>query len=187
MSKGKTPLGPTGVVMDFTLIHVYNSSHNWKKGQLLAGERVKRRLYTQSYGDFGWVFLAFVTTTVGQLALELLRYLLLCAGQAAQRASVAAGDASTPVDEDGEEPAEARSPTFPQLRELIFQQLKSAILVEVLEAVAGVSIWAFDRTSGFSCFSRRTALPAILPSLGGAGVWVLGLPLGLGGRLVWLL
>ena len=73
----------------------------------------------------------------GQLAPELLRYLLLCAGQAAQRASVAAGDASTPVDEDGEEPAEARNPTFPQLRALIFQQLKYVILVEVLEAVAG--------------------------------------------------
>ena len=67
----------------------------------------------------------------------MLSYLLLCAGQAAQRASVAAGDASTPVDDDGEEPAEARNPTFPQLRALIFQQLKNAILVEVLEAVAG--------------------------------------------------
>ena len=67
----------------------------------------------------------------------MLRYLLLCAGQAAQRASVAAGDASTPVDEDGEEPAEARNPTFPQLLVLIFQQLKNSILVEVLEAVAG--------------------------------------------------
>ena len=85
----------------------------------------------------GWVFLAFVATTLGQLAPELLRYLLLCAGQAAQRASVAAGDASTPVDEDGEEPAEERNPTFPQLLELIFQQLKNTILVEVLEAVAG--------------------------------------------------
>ena len=52
-------------------------------------------------------------------------------------ASVAAGDASTPVDEDGEEPAEERNPTFPQLQALIFQQLKNAILVEVLEAVAG--------------------------------------------------
>ena len=83
------------------------------------------------------MFLAFVSTTLGQLAPELLRYLLLCAGQAAQWASVAAGDASTPVDEDGEEPAEARNPTLPQLRALIFQQLKKAILVEVLEAVAG--------------------------------------------------
>jgi len=137
VSKGKTPLGPTGVVMDFTLIHVYNSSHGWKKDQLLAGEKLKRRVYTQGYADIGWVFLAFVSTTLGQLAPELLRYLLLCAGQAAQRASVAAGDASTPVDDDGEEPAEARNPTFPQLRALIFQQLKNAILVEVLEAVAG--------------------------------------------------
>ena len=136
MSKGKTPLGPTGVVMDFTLIHMYNSS-SWKKDQPLAGEKLKQRVYTQGYTDIGWVFLAFVATTLGQLALELLQYLLLCAGQAAQLASVAAGDASTPVDEDGEEPAEARKPTFPQLRALIFQQLKNTILVEVLEAVAG--------------------------------------------------
>ena len=50
-----------------------------------------------------------------------------------------------------------------------------------------VSIWAFDRISGFGVFFRRTALPAFLPSLGGAGVWVRGLPLGLGGLLVWLL
>ena len=47
VSKGKTPLGPTGVVMDFTLIHVYNSSHGWKKDQLLAGEKLKQRVYTQ--------------------------------------------------------------------------------------------------------------------------------------------
>ena len=45
---------------------------------------------------------------------------------------------STQVDENGEEPAEARNPTFPQLLVLIFQQLKNAILVEVLEAVAGL-------------------------------------------------
>ena len=83
------------------------------------------------------MFLAFVVTTLGQLAQELLHYLLLCAGQAAQLASVTAGDVSTPVDEDGEEHAEARNPTFPQLLALIFQQLKNAILVEVLEAVAG--------------------------------------------------
>ena len=51
--------------------------------------------------------------------------------------SVAAGDAYTPVDDDGEEPAEARNPTFPQLQVLIFQQLKNAIPVEALEAVAG--------------------------------------------------
>ena len=55
MSKGKTPLGPTGVVMDFTLIHVYNSSHGWKKDQILAGEKLKRRVYTQGYADIGWV------------------------------------------------------------------------------------------------------------------------------------
>ena len=36
------------------------------------------------------------------------------------------------------EPAEARNPTFPQLQVLIFQQLKNAILVEVLEAMAGL-------------------------------------------------
>ena len=119
------------------LIHVYNSSHGWKKDQLLACEKLKQRVYTQGYADIGWVFLAFVATTLGQLAPELLCYLLLCAGQAAQRASVAAGDASTPVSEDGEEPAEARNPTFPQLLALIFQQLKNAILVEVLEAVVG--------------------------------------------------
>ena len=83
------------------------------------------------------MFLAFVSTTLGQLAPELLFYLLLCEGQAAQRASVAAGDGSTPVDEDGEEPAEAHYPNFLQLLALIFQQLKSAILVEILEAVAG--------------------------------------------------
>ena len=76
-------------------------------------------------------------TTLGQFVLKLLSYLLLCAGQAAQWASVAAGDVSTPVDNNGEEPAEARNPTFPQLLVLIFQQLKTAILVEVLEAVAG--------------------------------------------------
>ena len=92
---------------------------------------------TQGYTDIGWVFLAFVATTLGQLALELLQYLLLCAGQAAQLASVAAGDESTPVDDDGEEPAEACNSTFLQLLVLIFQQLKNAILVEVLEAVAG--------------------------------------------------
>ena len=103
MSKGKTPLGPTGVVTDFTLIHVYNSSHDWKKDQLLASEKLKQRVYTQDYADIGWVFLAFVVTqtldgclafvvtTLGQLAQELLCYLLLCAGQAAQRASVTAG------------------------------------------------------------------------------------------------
>ena len=50
-----------------------------------------------------------------------------------------------------------------------------------------VSIWAFNQTSGFCGFSRRTALSAFLPFLGGAGVWVLGLPLGLGGLPVWLL
>ena len=87
--------------------------------------------------DIGWVFLAFVVTTLGQLAQELLHYLLLCAGQTAQLASVTAGDVSTPVDEDGEEPAEAHNPTFFQLLVLILQQLKNTILVEVLEAVAG--------------------------------------------------
>ena len=45
----------------------------------------------------------------------------------------------------------------------------------------------FNQISCFGCFLRRTALPAFLPSLGSAGVWVLGLPLGLGGLLVWLL
>ena len=50
-----------------------------------------------------------------------------------------------------------------------------------------VSIWAFARISGFGGFLRRTALPEFLPSLDGAGVWVLGLPLGLGGLPVWLL
>ena len=50
---------------------------------------------------------------------------------------IGAGGESTPVDEDGEELAEARNPTFPQLQALIYQQLKNAILVEVLEAVAG--------------------------------------------------
>ena len=83
------------------------------------------------------MFLVFVSTTLGQLAPELLRCLLLCAGQPAQQASVAAGDASTPADEDREEPAESRNPTLPQLRALIFQQLKNSILVAVLEAVAG--------------------------------------------------
>ena len=83
------------------------------------------------------MFLAFVATTLGQLAPELLCYLLLCIGQAAQQASVAAGDASSLVNEDGLEPAEAHNPTFPQLLALIFQQLKKAILVEVLEAVVG--------------------------------------------------
>ena len=105
--------------------------------ELLAGEKLKQRVYTQGYADIGWVFLAFVDTTLGQLEQELLSYLLLSAGQAAQLASVAAGDESTLVDEDGEEPVEARNPTFPQLLALIFQQLKNAILVEVLEAVAG--------------------------------------------------
>ena len=42
------------------------------------------------------------------------------------------------VDEDGEEPAEEHNPTFPQLLALIFQQLKNTILVEALEAVAGL-------------------------------------------------
>ena len=83
------------------------------------------------------MFLAFVVTTLGQLAPELHRYLLLCAGQAAQRAPVAAGDASTQVNEDGEEPAKEHNHAFPHLRAIIFQQLKNAILVEVLEAVAG--------------------------------------------------
>ena len=110
--------------------------HCWKKDQLLAGEKLKRRVYTQGYAEIGWVFLAFVVTSLGQLAPELLCYLLLCVGQAAQLASVAAGDVSTPVDEDGEEPEEEHNPTFPQLLELIFQQLKTTILVEVLEAVA---------------------------------------------------
>ena len=123
--------------MDFTLIHVYNSSHCWKKDQLLAGEKLKWRAYTQGYADIGWVFLAFVVMTLGQLVQELLCYILLCARQAAQLASVAAGDVSTPVDDNGEEPVEERNPTFPQLQELIFQQLKNTILVEVLEAVAG--------------------------------------------------
>ena len=96
----------------------------------------------KGYADNGWVFLAFVVTTLGQLAPEFLRYIiLLCAGQAAQRASVAAGDASTLVDEDGEEPAEARNPTFPQLRAVIFQQLKNDILVEVREAGGWLSAW----------------------------------------------
>ena len=66
-----------------------------------------------------------------------------CAGVASLslalcRASSSAGISScTPVDEDGEEPAEAHNPTFPQLLVPIFQQLKNTILVEVLEAVAG--------------------------------------------------
>ena len=117
------------------------------------------------------MFLVFVVTTLGQLVPELLCYLLLCAGQAAQRASVAAGDVSTPVDEDGEEPVEARNPTFPQLQVLIFQPLKNAILVEVLEAVAGQVLGKY---MGFrldeKCFLRRTTLPVFLPSLCGAGV-----------------
>ena len=50
-----------------------------------------------------------------------------------------------------------------------------------------VSIWAFARISCFCCFLRRTTLPVFLPSLSGAGIWVLRLPLGLGGLLVWLL
>ena len=75
--------------------------------------------------------------TLGQLEQELLCYLLLCAGQAAQLASVPAGDVSTPVNEDGEEPAKEHNPTFAQLLALIFQQLKNTILVEILEAVAG--------------------------------------------------
>ena len=83
------------------------------------------------------MLLAFVATTLGPLAPDLLRYLLLCAGQAAQRASVASVDASVPVDEDDAEPEDPRNPTFPQLRAPIFQQLKNSVLVEALEAVAG--------------------------------------------------
>ena len=56
--------------------------------------------------------------------------------------------------------------------------------MEVLEAVAGPVLGKY---MGFSSFSRRTTLPAFLPSLGGAGVWVLGMPLGVGGLPVWLL
>ena len=82
------------------------------------------------------MFLAFVAMPLGQLAPELLHYLQLCAGQAAQRASVAAGDVSTPVDEDGEEPAEEHNPTFPQL--LV---LKNTILVEVREGCGWSSAW----------------------------------------------
>ena len=92
------PLGSKGVVMDSTLLHVYNTSHVWKKDQVHAGKRLKRNVYTKGYADIGWVILAFVATTLGQLAPELLCYILLCAGQAAQRASVNAGDVSTPVD-----------------------------------------------------------------------------------------
>ena len=77
---------------------MYNSFHCWKKDQLLAGKKLKERVYNQGYADIGWVFLAFVAMTLGQLAQELLCYLLLCAGQAAQQASVTAGDVSTPVD-----------------------------------------------------------------------------------------
>ena len=35
-------------------------------------------------------------------------------------------------------------------------------------------------------FFEENRAPSFLPSLGGAGVWVWGLPLGLGGLLVWL-
>ena len=44
-----------------------------------------------------------------------------------------------------------------------------------------VSIWTYDRASGFGVFWIRTALPAFLPFLGGAGTWVLGfgVPVGL--------
>ena len=177
MSKSKTLLGPTGVVMDFTLIHVYDNSHGWKKDQLLAGEKLKQRVYAQGYADIGWVFLAFVVTTLGQLVLELLCYLLLCAGQAAQQASVAAGDVSTPVDEDGEEPAEAHNPTFPQLLALIFQQLKNYILVELLEAVAGRVLGKY---MGFRldqwlrwCFEENSA-----PCVPALPRWCLGLGAG---------
>ena len=83
------------------------------------------------------MFVAFVAKTLGQLAPNLLRYLLHCAGHAVQRALVAPGDTSIPVDEDDAEPWEARNPTFPRLLALIFQQLKNSILVEVLEAVVG--------------------------------------------------
>ena len=111
------------------------------------------------------MFLAFAATTLGQLAPELLRYLLLCAGQAAQRASVAAGDVSTPVDDNGEEPAEACNPTFPQLLVLIFQQLKNAILVEVLEAVAGRVLGKY---MGFRAWARHAYknCPPALDNLG---------------------
>ena len=57
VSKGKAPFGPTGVVMDFTFIHVYNSSHSWKKDQLLPGKKLKLRVYTQGYADIGGALL----------------------------------------------------------------------------------------------------------------------------------
>ena len=74
---------------------------------------MKRNIYTKGHADIGWEFLAFVATSLGQLAPELLRCLLMCAGQAAQKASVASEDTSIPVDEDDSEPEEARNPTFP--------------------------------------------------------------------------
>ena len=58
--------------------------------------RLKQNLYPAGYTDLGLVFIAFVATTLGQLAPDLLRYLLLCAGQAAQKASAASEDTSIP-------------------------------------------------------------------------------------------
>ena len=71
-----------------------------EEGPASGRQEVKLGVYTQDFADIGWVFLAFVATTLGQLAQELLCYLLLCAGQAAQRASVTAEDEPTPVDSD---------------------------------------------------------------------------------------
>ena len=185
--QGQDSFGAHWCCMDFTLIHVYNSSHCWKKDQLLAGEKLKRRVYTQGYADIGWVFLAVVATTLGQLAPELLCYLLLCAGQAAQRASVAAGDASTPVDEDGEEPAGARNPTFLSCSRSSSSRSRT------------LSWWRFWRLWRVKCYmgfrsdqrlrrffeeNRAPCVPA-LPRWCW-GLWVMGLPLGLGGLLVWL-
>ena len=106
---------------------------------------MKRNIYTKGHADIGWEFLAFVATSLGQLAPELLRYLLLCADQAAQtrKASVASGlgDDSIPVDENDSEPEVVRNPTFPKLRALNFQQIKNSesvlIRVQVMEAVVG--------------------------------------------------
>ena len=123
------------------------------KDQLLAGAlsfnfwKLKQRVYTQGYADIGWVFLTIVVTTLVQLALELLCYLLLCAGQAAQLASVAAGDVSTPVDEVGR--SLQRRVTLPSLscgrssssssRTLSWWRFWRLWLVECL-----VSVWAFN-------------------------------------------
>ena len=59
---------------------MWTITHTWKMDQLDAGEMMKLNLYTKGYGDIWWVFLAFVATTLGQLAPDLLCYLLFCAG-----------------------------------------------------------------------------------------------------------